>query len=133
MREARPVWSGFCIWGPRMLRISSTYTGIAQGQIALFDHFAHPTPMWTDTGPRAARAQVVFNAPFLAPPVVHLSIGLIDQDHAQHQRLVIEARNVSETGFIAEARTWSDTRLARLALNWMAIGAVDDPDEAWDV
>ena len=77
--------------------------------------------------------QVMFNAPFLAAPIVNLSIGLIDQDHAQHQRVVIEARNVSETGFIAEAHTWSDTRLARLSLNWMAIGAVAEPDKAWDV
>ena len=116
-----------------MQRISSTYLGLASGHVALFDHYESASDMYAGLGPRSVQALVTFETPFLEPPRVILSVSLIDKDTETPYRLGIDPRAITETGFTAEARTWGDTRIARLSLNWTAIGAVADPDEAWDV
>ena len=116
-----------------MRRISSSYVGVLQGHAPLFDHFLTPTPMWEKTGPRKAQVAVTFDQPFVDPPAVTVTISMIDKGNETQLRLALDAKDITETGFIAEARTWGDTRIARLSLDWTAIGAVTDPDEAWDV
>ncbi|MEN8658036.1 MAG: H-type lectin domain-containing protein [Marivita sp.] len=39
---------------------------------------------------------------------------------------------MSETGFNAIFRTWLDTKVARVRISWIAIGAVASEDD-WDV
>jgi hypothetical protein len=116
-----------------MRRISSNFVGILQGHVALFDHYSEKTPMWEGTGPRHVRVAVAFEEPFLDPPTVTVAISMIDKGNETPLRLALDAREVSEKGFVAEARTWGDTRIARLSLDWTSIGATSDPDEAWDV
>ena len=47
-------------------------------------------------------------------------------------RADVAAETVAETGFDLVFRTWSDTRVARSRIGWMAISELIDEDD-WDV
>jgi hypothetical protein len=53
-------------------------------------------------------------------------------DQGANVRADILADKVTTTGFDLVFRTWSDTRVARVRMNWMAIGEVRSEDD-WDV
>lgn len=86
-------------------------------------------PMWTGEGDRSRRHRVLFPERFVAPPLVHLSLGMWDLDSGHNQRGDLLVENVSLTGFDIVFHTWSDTRVARMRVNWMAIGAVPDEQD----
>ncbi len=86
-------------------------------------------PMWTGTGDRSHRQKVEFDDRFVAPPIVHLSIGMWDLDSDRNQRGDLQVENVTLTGFDILFRTWGDTRIARMRVQWMAIGAVPDEQD----
>lgn len=115
-----------------MKRISAASVGIEQGARVLFSDFADGGAMWTGQGPRESRHVITFKEPFLAPPSVMVSIGMWDTDHMHNARADICAEKITEKGFHIVFRTWSDTRVARVRADWMAIGPVRDED-AWDV
>jgi len=107
---------------------------VETGRVALFDHIERNGPMWAGTGPRMVAAPVNFGSVFDSAPGVNLSIGSIDAASQQNLRLRIEAREVTSEGFSVEAPTWGDTRIGRLAVNWIAVGTVAADDEGgWDV
>ena len=107
---------------------------VANGVVHIFDHIESDGPMWRGTGKRWSRAAVRFDAPFLAPPAVQLSISMIDADSGRNMRLELSAEDLSPTGFTAVAHTWSDTRIGRLQLSWTAIGqGAGDAEPLWDV
>ncbi len=106
--------------------------GIAQGSQVLFSDFATNGVMWSGNGPREVRHVHEFTEPFAEPPAVSVGISMWDMDHKANSRADIAAENITTTGFHLVFRTWSDTRVARIRADWMAIGPVRDEDE-WDV
>lgn len=90
--------------------------------------------MWTGSGKRWARASVTFEEPFVVPPIIQLSIAMIDADSGKNLRLELTTEDVGPEGFTAVAHTWSDTRIGRLQVNWTAIGqATPGAEPLWDV
>ncbi|MBO6882899.1 MAG: H-type lectin domain-containing protein [Marivita sp.] len=112
--------------------INSSRIGIAQGSVDLFSDFEEGGEMWTGEGSRARSQWIAFDQRFAAPPVVHVSLTLWDMDSAHNVRADLAAENISETGFDAVFRTWKDTKVARVRISWIAVGAVTDDDD-WDV
>ncbi|MCR9109041.1 H-type lectin domain-containing protein [Marivita sp. XM-24bin2] len=112
--------------------INSSRIGIAQGSVDLFSDFEEGGDMWTGEGARMRRQWIAFAKPYATTPMVHVSLTLWDMDSAHNVRADLTAENVSETGFETVFRTWLDTRVARVRISWLAIGAVHHEDD-WDV
>lgn len=112
-----------------MQRVSHSAVGIDQGSEILFSAFEDNGPMWSGEGPRAVRYPVRFSSSFLAPPVVHVTVGMWDVEGNSNQRADIFADNVSHDGFEIVFKTWGDTRVARIRAEWLAIGAVRHEDD----
>ncbi|WP_439124557.1 H-type lectin domain-containing protein [Marivita sp.] len=112
--------------------INSSRVGIAQGSVDLFSDFEEGGDMWTGAGSRTRQQFVAFDHAFAAPPMVHVSLTLWDMDSAYNVRADLSAENVTATGFEAVFRTWLDTRVARVRISWIAMGAVEYEDD-WDV
>lgn len=115
-----------------MMRLRGHLVGIEQGSRVMFSDFEHDGEMWTGEGPRQNRHRVTFGEPFRAPPAVLVSLTMLDLDHSRNHRSDISAENVTAEGFDLVFRTWSDTRVARVRADWLALGELDDP-EAWEV
>ena len=112
--------------------INSSRLGIAQGSVDLFSDFEEGGEMWTGEGLRVRRQGILFERTYLAPPVVHVSLSLWDMDSAHNVRADLAAEKISESGFEVVFRTWLDTRVARVRMSWIAMGAVGNEDD-WDV
>jgi hypothetical protein len=106
--------------------------GIEQGSKILFSDYAHEGPMWSGSGPREVRHVQEFSEHFSEPPVVSLGVSMWDIAHQTNSRVDITTENISTTGFEIVFRTWSDTRIARLRADWIAIGRTRDEDD-WEV
>lgn len=115
-----------------MKRISASQVGIVQGSRMMFSDFADGGPMWTGAGARESRYAVKFDEPFHRPPAVMLGMSLMDLDRQTNLRTDLVADEVGKAGFVIVFRTWGDTRIARIRVDWTAIGAVRDAEE-WDV
>lgn len=113
-----------------MKRIASHLVGVDSGSVLLFSDFEHDGEMWKGTGERAARRRVGFSGRFRAVPVVTVSISMWDLDQKTNQRADIAAEAVTVDGFDLVFRTWGDTRVARIRADWLAIGEVDNPEDA---
>ncbi|SPJ24472.1 H-type lectin domain-containing protein [Palleronia abyssalis] len=105
---------------------------IQTGTTLVFSHFDTDGPMWTDTGPRVVRRTVRFETPFTSVPSVQVSVSLWDVETSSNLRLEVLAEDVTEEGLVIVAKTWDDSRIARLGASWIAIGEGVDPD-AWDL
>jgi H-type lectin domain len=105
---------------------------VQQGSCILFSDFSHDGPMWAGEGPREVRRMQAFDEPFLVPPAVTVGISMWDIDHQANSRIDISAENISAEGFEIVFRTWSDSRIARIRADWLAIGTTRAEDE-WDV
>ena len=114
------------------MRKFSGVIGIEQGTTILFSDFVHDGPMWTGSGPREVRQVQAFGEGFNGPPAVTVGVSMWDIDHQTNSRADISAENVTAKGFEIVFRTWSDTRVARIRADWMAIGLARDEDD-WDV
>lgn len=114
-----------------MKRLSGL-VGVQQGSRILFSDYAQDGPMWTGSGPREARQLEEFGEPFLAPPAVIVSVSMWDIDHQVHSRVDISAETITAAGFEIVFRTWSDSRIARIRADWLAIGTTRGEDE-WEV
>ncbi len=88
--------------------------------------------MWTAEGPRENRRPVRFSEAFRKPPAVHVSLSLWDVDNSSNTRAEVTADQITENGFDLVFRTWGNTRVARVRMNWMAIGELRHADE-WDL
>lgn len=106
--------------------------GIEQGSKILFSDFAHDGAMWTGSGTREVRHVQTFESPFVEAPSVTVGLSMWDIDHMTNSRVDVQAENVTERGFDIVFRTWSDTRIARVRADWLAIGAAPDDDD-WEV
>ena len=117
---------------PGLKRLNSNSVGIDQGEVVLFSDFEHDGVMWKGEGPRQARAYVKFSDSFVEPPVVRVNLSMWDMSNSANARADITAEDVTARGFVILFRTWGDTRVARVRVNWQAIGTLGD-DEAWEV
>lgn len=92
------------------------------GQLELFSHYDINGPMWDGEGARQVEVLVTFERPFSSPPIVQVSLNGIDAAHEQNLRLYVTAEKITKSSFRVVAKTWSDTRIARLGVSWMACG-----------
>lgn len=105
-----------------------------QGALALFDHVETGGEMWTGSGRREISARAAFARPFSEPPAVLVAIRLIDGDSRSNLRLELAVTGCDPAGFTVTARTWSDTRIGRLSVSWLAVGERRAEDEEpWDL
>lgn len=115
-----------------MRKYVGSLIGIDQGNEEIFSEFATGGDMWTGHGARERRKPVKFSQPFRSIPSVQVTLSLWDMDQGANVRADIAADKVSETGFDIVFRTWSDTRVARVRMSWMAIGEVASDDD-WEL
>ena len=115
-----------------MQRLSSHLLGIDQGSVLVFSSFKDGGVMWTGNGPREERRAVKFSEAYKSPPAVQLSLSLWDMDQQTNQRADLTTENVTETGFDIVFRTWGDTRVARVRVDWTALGEVSSEDD-WEL
>lgn len=109
-----------------MLRFATHEIGILRGECMIISDFDIQGPMWTTEGERETRHHIAFSERFVAPPVVQLGLGMWDLDGGCNQRGDLQVCDVTLNGFDILFRTWGDTRIARMRVQWMAIGAVPD-------
>lgn len=102
------------------------------GSQLLFDHIETSGEMWTGRGDRRTETLIRFEADFDQPPQVLVSMGMIDADHSTNLRLQLTAEQIRRGSFKAVACTWSDTRIGRLSISWIAMGKTGGHSE-WDV
>ena len=115
-----------------MKRLRTHLIGIEQGDVPIFADFENGGEMWTGHGARERRIPVVFSEPFLDVPAVHVGLSLSDIDSGPHQRIEILAEKVTRVGFDLVFRTWGDSRVARVRMNWTAIGELANDDD-WEI
>lgn len=112
-----------------MLRFSHTAVGIQQGAELMFTAFEDDGPMWTGTGPREARREIVFDTAFRDIPVVQIGLTMWDIADQGNQRVDVWAEDVTAERFTIVFATWGDTRVARVRVGWLAIGPADHDDD----
>ena len=112
-----------------MKRLSNDSIGISQGSRMLFSDYIDDGPMWAGHGDRETRSTIKFPEAFASAPMVHVSIGLWDMDHKHNIRADISAEEITTKGFDVVFRTWGDTRIARMRVEWIAIGALPSEEE----
>lgn len=115
-----------------MKRLRNHLIGVDQGDVPLFSDFEDGGEMWTGKGPRERRRTVAFSEGFRSPPTVQVGLSLSDMDSAHNTRAEIKAENITETRFDLVFRTWGDTRIARVRMNWFAIGELHHADD-WQI
>ncbi len=115
-----------------MKRIRASLFGIDQGEHIMFSDYENNGKMWSGSGTRQRKKTIVFSEPFETPPAVQVSMSLLDMDKDTNMRADTQAKNISTTGFDLIFRTWDDTRIARVRLSWIAMGALVD-EESWDL
>jgi len=112
-----------------MKRISANSVGIQQGNLLLFSHYIDGGPMWEGSGERELRSLVTFAETFMDAPHVYLSISMWDTDHRTNLRADVVTADVTASNFAVVFRTWGDTRIARVRVDWLAIGRASDPED----
>lgn len=115
-----------------MKRLRNNLVGIDQGSETLFSDFEDNGPMWTGTGPREARRAVTFSDRFRSMPAVTVGVSMWDMSSDMNQRADVRAENVTHEGFEIVFRTWADSRVARVRVDWMAIGECRHADD-WEL
>ena len=98
----------------------------------MFSDFANGGIMWTGQGPRECRHDVAFDEAFSAVPVMTVTVSMWDMDQKTKLRADIAADLVTPQGFNLVFKTWGDSRIARVRVDWMAIGPIRDADD-WDI
>lgn len=115
-----------------MQKLYSSVTGVDQGTELLFSDHENEGPMWSGEGPREVIKKVEFASKFKERPVVHVSLSMIDGANWTNQRIEIKSQAISRSSFEIVFKTWGDTKVARAAVSWLAIGdAAGEGD--WDV
>lgn len=72
---------------------------------------------------REVRIPVTFDRPFLAAPLVHVGLAGFDISNHDAARLLVKAEAVTPAGFDIVISTWLHTRIWRVDVNWLALGA----------
>lgn len=88
----------------------------------LFNHVDDGLEMWEGDGLRWVETHFEFDAPFSHPPLVSVGLTGMDSSQSENQRFHLRAGNITAEGFSAILTTWENTRIARAAIGWTAIG-----------
>lgn len=88
----------------------------------LFNHYDQSLPMWGGTGDRSVTVAFEFDTRFDSPPSVTAGVVGMDSDEGHNLRFWLHIENITEKGFDLRFATWADTRIARTAVSWQAIG-----------
>jgi hypothetical protein len=112
-----------------MRKFNAQIMGVDEGNELVFADFKSGGEMWTGEGEREKRLAVTFSEPFRTAPVVQVAPSLWDWDGGTNARAQVLAENVTEKGFDLVVRTWSDSRIARMQLSWIAIGETRHADD----
>jgi hypothetical protein len=72
---------------------------------------------------RAMRVRVGFSRSFRGIPLVHLGVTGFDISERDCARLTVTTDNVTTEGFDIVLGTWLNTRLWRVEVSWLALGA----------
>lgn len=105
---------------------------VDSGELLMFDHVHNDGDMWTGKGEREVRRQIRFQAEFTDPPRVMLSVQMIDGDAGSNLRLDLRSLDIDTNGFTSVAKTWSDTKVGRLRVTWIALGqGFVDEEDSW--
>lgn len=115
-----------------MKKLTGSRIGIDQGDEEVFSEFATGGSMWTGDGSRERRKAVRFSEPFRTPPSVQVALSLWDIDQRANVRADVSAEDITREGFDLVFRTWADTKVARVRMNWLAIGEIKSEDD-WDL
>ena len=115
-----------------MKRLRNYMIGVDQGEAVVFSDFEDGGEMWVGQGPRERRKQIQFSGTFRTPPTVQTSVSLWDLDTQTAFRGDVKAENITTKTCDIVFRTWSDTRVARVRVAWLAIGELSDPED-WDL
>jgi len=73
-------------------------------------------------GARTFAGRITFDRAFNGTPVVQIGITGFDIDNGDNARLNVGITAVDGSGFDVELKTWWNTRLWSVDLNWIAIG-----------
>ncbi len=115
-----------------MKSFNTANLGIQQGSRTLFSDFVNDGPMWLGKGNRSVYSTIEFAEPFGQIPVVHATIGMWDMDHEHNIRADLSVTQITAKGFTVKFSTWADSRVARVRVDWMAIGGITN-DDHWDI
>lgn len=105
-----------------MNRIQGWLVGVDQGMFDLFSHFNTEGEMWVGEGERSVQQWVDFSEAFAEPPSVNVHVSLWDFGKNSTVWFDIWAEDITEMGFNVIFKTWGDTRVARIRVNWQAVG-----------
>ncbi|MEO1918712.1 MAG: hypothetical protein ABGW81_03180 [Paracoccaceae bacterium] len=61
-----------------MKKLNNHSAGVDTGLVQGFSGFADEGEMWSGTGRRIRRVEVLFSEPFLTPPAVHIGRAIRD-------------------------------------------------------
>ncbi len=95
---------------------------VETGEIEVFNHVDPDDKMWAENGGRSVFRTVYLKEKFATAPMVHAGICLLDGSKGANMRIAIKVSNIKSDEFSAGVITWDDTRLARVSVNWIAIG-----------
>ncbi|MDJ0627706.1 MAG: H-type lectin domain-containing protein [Rhodobacter sp.] len=112
-----------------MHKIDGRVLGIEQGSALLFSDFEFGGEMWIGDGPRCKRVPVQFKEKYRNKPAVQVHLQMWDMDQRFNQRAEITAENISREGFEIVFKTWGDTKVARVAASWTAMGQTEYEDD----
>ncbi|MTH78555.1 H-type lectin domain-containing protein [Paracoccus aestuariivivens] len=112
-----------------MRRFDNYAVGVTNGTADMFSAFEDSGPMWTGEGPRLEIKEIHFDQPFAEAPTVQVGLAMWDIGVNANQRVDIKATQITTEGFRVEFRTWGDTRVARVRVNWLAIGPLRHHDD----
>lgn len=95
-----------------------------QGGALVNGYSANPEKwnLLTGTGKREFTRHVDFKEAYVEKPVVVLAISGLDVLNAANNRITATATNVTPTGFDINYKTWADSQIWSVFLNWTAFG-----------
>ncbi len=73
-------------------------------------------------GERLFTRAVTFESKFAQPPKVVIGLSGLDVDATKNNRVQVTAKNITESGFVVEYKTWYDTVMYSVWTNWVAYG-----------
>lgn len=82
----------------------------------------HPLELGAPFGPRLDEIRVDFPAGrFTSSPKVQVMLNHIDADQAINTRIAVDAKDITQSGFIIEVSTWADSKVYGIGVSWIAV------------
>ncbi len=115
-----------------MRKFRNNLIGVDQGSRVLFSDFETDGVMWSGSGERAIAVNIRFSEAFLDAPVVMAGLAMWDLGQGVNARGDLSVRKVTARDFEVVFKTWGDSRVARIRVDWTALGELRHSDD-WDL